>query len=225
MGKYLYETHMHTSETSTCAKKSAAESIAHYKAEGYDGVVVTDHMHCGTFRRLGVVSQKQKAALFLKGYREAKKYEDDNFKVILGMEIRFLDADNDYLLYGFNEDFIRGDELSKIASLEAFRPTIEKNSLMIFQAHPFRAHMTRANPALLDGMEVYNGHGGHKSRNELAYAFAKEHSLRMLSGSDYHGEKLMEKGGVYFEKQIANPRELVQALRNNEYTLKCFTEK
>ncbi len=224
MSKYLYETHAHTAETSTCANKSARETIDHYKAEGYNGIIITDHMHHGTFKRVRGLSPEQKTAHFLKGYHEAKKYEDDNFKVILGMEIRFLDEDNDYLLYGFDEGFIHGDELTKIASLEEFRPIIEKNGLMIFQAHPYRSHMTRANPALLDGVEVYNGHGGHKSHNELAYAFAKEHSLRMLSGSDYHGEALMEKGGVYFDKQITTPRELVEALRNNEYTMKCFTQ-
>lgn len=219
---YLYETHVHTAETSTCAKKSAAEVARHYKQLGYNGIIVTDHMNTNTFRRLGEISAEQKAEHFLLGYHEAKKYEDDNFKVVLGMEIRFLDADNDYLLYGFDESFIHGDELAHVGNLEEFRPVIEKNNLIIFQAHPFRDDMTISDPELLDGIEVYNGHGDHKSRNPIAYEWAKMHSLRMLSGSDYHGEVLMEKGGVYFENRITDSRQLAAALRNGEYKLKCY---
>lgn len=219
---YLYETHMHTAETSTCARESAAAAVAHYKQLGYDGIIITDHMNKNTFRRLGEATAEQKSELFLRGYHEAKKFEDENFKVLLGMEIRFLDADNDYLLFGFDESFIHGDELARISSLEEFRPTVEDNNLIIFQAHPFRPDMKISEPELLDGIEVYNGHGDHNSCNPIAYEWAKMHNLRMLSGSDYHGEVLMEKGGVYFDKKITDSHQLAAALRNGEYRLKCF---
>ena len=43
MTEYLWETHMHTSETSRCARSPAAKMVAAYKDAGYHGIVVTDH--------------------------------------------------------------------------------------------------------------------------------------------------------------------------------------
>ena len=44
---YRYETHMHTMEASACAHSSAADMADKYKAEGYDGIFITDHFFNG----------------------------------------------------------------------------------------------------------------------------------------------------------------------------------
>ena len=40
---YKYETHLHTSPVSRCAKASVRESLEFYKSLGYDGVFITNH--------------------------------------------------------------------------------------------------------------------------------------------------------------------------------------
>ena len=40
---YLYETHLHTSPVSRCAKATVRETIEYYKEAGYAGVFMTDH--------------------------------------------------------------------------------------------------------------------------------------------------------------------------------------
>ena len=67
------------------------------------------------------------------------------------MELRFLENDNDYLVYGFNEDFVYSHpDLDRIECLEDFRPIADENNLIVFQAHPFRVGMTVTDDKLLD---------------------------------------------------------------------------
>ncbi len=223
MKGYLFDTHVHTSESSSCGRDSAADIVERYKKLGYDGIIVTDHVHASQFAKHGETYEQQ-AKKYLEGYKAAKAFENENFHVIQGMEIRFLENDNDYLLYGFDEDFIFTDDFAHYKSLEEFRPVVEKNNLIIFQAHPFRRNMTVIDQSLVDGVEVYNGHGDHNSSNDIAYRWAEKYSHRMLSGSDFHGNVSMEPGGVYFEEYVENSKDVAEALRACKYSLKVFTK-
>lgn len=223
MKGYLFDTHIHTEESSSCGRVPAAEVVARYKSLGYRGIVITDHMHKESIDRHGG-TYKENVDCFLKGYRAAKALADENFKVILGMEIRFLENDNDYLVYGFNEEFLYSRDLAHIPTLEDFMPIAKENNLAVFQAHPFRTGMEVKAPGIVDGVEVYNGHGNHDSRNDIAYHWAEKFGFRKLSGSDFHGVTTMEPGGVYFEEDINDSKDVAKALLENRYTLKIFTK-
>ena len=41
---FLFDTHIHTKESSACGEVRAADIVARYKSLGYDGIIVTDHM-------------------------------------------------------------------------------------------------------------------------------------------------------------------------------------
>ena len=82
--------------------------------------------------------------------------------------------------------------------------------------------MTVIDQSLLDGVEVYNGHGDHNSSNDIAYKWAQKYSHRMLSGSDFHGNDTMEPGGVYFEDYVKTSKDVAEALRAGKYSLKVF---
>ncbi len=220
MKEYLYETHCHTSETSHCGRKTAAEVVEHYKNLGYDGIIVTDHLTPTTASEQADLGWKAKADFFLEGYRRAKAFETDDFSVILGMELRFEANDNDYLVFGFDEDFIYNNNLQSFYSLKDFRKVAEENGLLIYQAHPFRPGMTVCNTKLIDGIEIYNGNPNHNSSNDIAGMWAKKHSLRPLSGSDYHGDERGEPGGIYLGERVTDPKRLAELLRENSYKLK-----
>lgn len=223
MKKYLFDTHIHTKEASSCSRVWAADIVNRYKKLGYDGLIITDHFSASQFKRHGETYAEQ-VQKYLSGYRAAKEFETEDFHIILGMELRFLENDNDYLVYGFDEDFVINNDLTRYNDPEEFRPVIEANNLIMFQAHPFRIGMTVIDPELLDGVEVYNGHGDHDSRNDIALKWAEKHGLRKLSGSDFHGNLSLEPGGVYFEEYLTDSKQVAEALRSGKYTLKVYTE-
>lgn len=218
MKEYLYETHCHTSETSSCGRKTAAEVVEHYKNLGYDGIIVTDHMTHSKSSELS--TWRERADFFLEGYRRAKALETEDFSVILGMEIRFEANDNDYLVFGFDENFVYENDLQAFYNLKDFREIADKNGLLIFQAHPFRPNMTISDTKFLDGIEIYNGNPNHNSSNDIAAMWAKKYSLRELSGSDYHGAERGEPGGIYLSERVSDPKRLTELLRENRYRLK-----
>lgn len=46
--KYIYETHLHTSEGSACGRSRAIDIVDAYKAAGYTGIIITDHFSTAT---------------------------------------------------------------------------------------------------------------------------------------------------------------------------------
>ena len=209
----LFETHFHTSETSSCGSVSAVEGVRAYKEKGYDGIVVTDHYYYGFFDKLSCDWQ-QKAEAWLSGYRVAKaEGERVGMTVLLGMEWRCRESREDYLVYGFSEqDIFDLPELPEL-SPAAFCALAHSRGWMVVQAHPFRPHLKRLDPALLDGIEVYNGNPRHQSRNEIAEAFAKQNGLLMLSGSDFHEWEDLARGGVFLDNDVKTIADFTAALR------------
>lgn len=212
MTVYKYDTHVHTSETSPCGKVPAAEMIRLYSEAGYSGVVITDHFIKQIFDTQFFKSWDRKVDIYLKGYHAAaeagKQYGLD---IILGIELTFAENNNDYLVYGIDEQFLRENKEPYKLGLEGFRKLTEGKGILIFQAHPFRPHMIPAPPALIDGVEVYNGNVRHDSRNEAAYEFALENGLKMSSGSDSHRIGDQGRGGIILPHRVSNSRELVLA--------------
>lgn len=223
MSKFLLETHAHTSEVSRCAQAPAANVVSAYEAAGYDGIVITDHMSGGSVGRLKNSSWDEKVDYFLNGYKEAKKAAESSGKgltVLLGMELCFNKSQNDYLVYGIDEDFLRRSGDLTALNLKSFRQIADENGLIVFQAHPFRVGMSVADYRLLDGIEVYNGNSSHNSSNDVAEFWADKYGLLKSSGSDYHGMWGMKPGGIYFNSPVKTNAELIAALRANNYLLK-----
>jgi histidinol phosphatase-like PHP family hydrolase len=101
-----YEIHSHTKETSQCAKITAEELVKKYKELGYSGIVITNHYSDFTFSLKEMFNKKLRTGHYLAGYREAKKYETEDFSVLLGVELRFFLNGNDYLIYGVTEELM-----------------------------------------------------------------------------------------------------------------------
>ena len=217
MNIYKFDTHIHTCETSRCGKIPGKQIAWLYKNAGYDGIVVTDHYHQEYFDSLGDVEWRQKADKFLEGYRICR-YEGQKLglQVLLGMEIRFQENGNDYLVFGFDETFIRNNESLYTLGLKNFRKMVKRQGMVIIQAHPCRVGMSLANPSLLDGVEVYNGNKRHDSHNSLAREFAKKHGLKMTSGSDTHQIEDLARGGIMLPEVPAHCAELAEMIHTDK---------
>ncbi len=219
---YLYETHFHTMEVSRCGEVSAKDGVAAYKAAGYSGIVVTDHIAMDYFKNVYPGKNwQEKVEYYLNGYRQAKKYADENFAVILGMEIRFdNDNGNDYLVFGLDEEFFYKNEWFFDTSVKKFKRVCEENNLTIIQAHPFRINSVLTNPRYIDGVEVFNGNRRHDSSNNMAELWAKKHSFIATSGSDFHEPEDLARGGIYLSEFVTDAKQLRAAILSGKYELK-----
>lgn len=225
MNTYKFDTHVHTCETSPCGKVAAIEVVRLYKESGYNGIVITDHYYKEYFESLGSLSWKEKLDCYLKGYRIAcEEGEKTGVKVLLGMEMRFEENDNDYLVYGIDESYLTSNKELYTLGLKNFRDMTKNMGIAIYQAHPFRPAMVPAEPALIDGIEVYNGNPRHDSKNKLAQAYAEKHGLRMTSGSDFHQLEDLARGGVILLEDVNNSFEFAEILTTGKINEFIATE-
>ncbi len=194
MKKLKFEMHFHTKESSPCGHVLGKEAAELFKKAGYDGVVVTDHFNellCGSSGEWGDICNK-----FLEGYQQVKQCEDETFKVLLGMEIKFSDNSNEFLVYGISEKFLKENPWLYMKDLAYLYDLAEKNNLLVVQAHPFRNKCFLAPVEYLHGVEVYNGNPRHESKNELAQQVGDENELIQITASDFH--RVEDVSGKYY---------------------------
>lgn len=217
--KYKYELHCHTKETSLCGQVPAAEIVKMYKEAGYSGIVITDHYSPMTFKPSRVYRPQTDIDFYLSGYKEALKYADDDFSVLLGMEIRYYATANDYLVYGVTEDFLRNNgNLMKLYP-KKFYNLAKANNMLVVQAHPFRKMMIRTNPAYLDGAEIHNGKANLEC-NLAAAEWAEKNNMQIrTSGSDFHRPSNLAVGGIITDKKIRTNDDLLRILINKEFEM------
>ena len=186
--KYKIETHCHSKPVSGCADFEAESVVEKYKAIGFDGIVLTNHLISSDLSR---ENKEEAVKWYLSDYYKAKAKGDEiGLKVYLGMEIRFANVNiNDYLVYGITEediykavDYLEGD-------LETFYKGFKNDKNVIFQAHPHRAGCQPEGPEFLDGYEAFNMHQSHNQSNGFSIEFAKKTpGFLMCGGSDFHHE-------------------------------------
>lgn len=210
---YRIEMHLHTRESSPCASVNAPEIIERYLAKGYDAIAVTDHLSSSYFRKFAEDNDWEGAVnTFMAGYKALKEAAGDRMKIYLGMEIRFPGTANDYLTYGFDEQFLWDHPFICMTSIREFHELCKGTPIRIFQAHPFRYGMTLENPDWIDGIEVFNGSPGHRSHNDFASAWASFHGFPATSGSDFHNRGEEGRGGILLPYLPENEIALSEAL-------------
>jgi hypothetical protein len=220
MNAYRYEVHFHTSEVSSCATVSASQSIRAYKDLGYAGVVVTDHYCRQFFEGVAALNWERQVDCYLAGFDLAAGVgRQINLAVLPGMEIRFDENQNDYLVYGLDRRFLIDNPHLYQMNVRSFRKLAQKSQLLVFQAHPLRNGMTIVNPLWLDGFETINANPRHDSRNDIAAIWAKKFGLPAISGSDFHEPGDEGLGGLDFAGYLADNRALVAALASRSYSL------
>lgn len=215
---YKYETHFHTAEVSPCGKVSASEGIRYYAEYGYDGVVVTDHFYNWTKDKYP--TWEDYVNFFLQGYRAAKEAgEKYGIRVFLGAEFRFDEHPNDYLAFGFDEDYLYRTENLMGMTLKEYKESVKDRGIIIVQAHPYRKNCEVRPAVHLDGIEVFNGNPRHSSNNEEAKRYAIENNLIQLSGSDYHQIMDLARGGVVCKTPCEDIHCLVDRIKAGEVEL------
>lgn len=216
--EYKYELHTHTKYGSRqCGRVEPKEIARLYKEQGYSGIVLTDHYSPLTFNPMhGFFNPQKYIEDYIYPYLEMKKYEDEHFSVMFGMELRHYATANDYLVYGVDENWLRKQKnLLAVWEKQAYE-MLHKEGYLVYQAHPFRPGITRCNPDYVDGIEIYNGKTPKES-NEKAEKWARANNKLMVSGSDFHVPKQLARGGIITQKSIKNNADLLDTLKSMDF--------
>lgn len=96
-------------------------------------------------------------------YRAAEEAERTGLTLIYGIEARFTENSNDYLVYGVDGQETRNLFPNLATGLSDFRKKYHNDNMIFIQAHPCRHGCLRMEPSLLDGVEVINLHPHHNS--------------------------------------------------------------
>lgn len=182
--KYKTELHAHSSGISGCSHVTAEELVTLYAQNGIDAVVLTNHFFHGMFEKDGrEVFAKKYVAEWQSAAEFGKKL---GVNVIPGMEIRFTECINDYLVYGIDSaDVEKASTLTESGIKEFYRLFKTENNI-ILQAHPFRDCMELAPKDSIDGIEVFNMHPNHNSRVAVAAKYARDNHMKISGGTDFH---------------------------------------
>ncbi len=216
--KYKIELHAHTRPASPCSEIEPKRLIELYAEKGFDGVVITNH-----FVDFLIKSEnpKEAADIYLKDYYEAvSEGEKRGIKVYLGMEVRFPESCNDYLVYGIGEQDI-GEVFSYIHSdYITFYKNFKNGKNIILQAHPFRNGMELQNPDYIDGIEVFNMHPNHNSRVAVAARYAAEHkNFIKIGGTDFHHNNHQGLAAMLSKRLPEDSVDLARILKDRDYLL------
>lgn len=214
--KYKIEFHAHTKPSSPCSDMTPKMLIERYSNLGFDGVVLTNH-----FVDFLIKSDNPQVVsdTYLKDYYEAKNEgEKHNLRVYLGMEVRFPENCNDYLIYGIEESnvkeifsYIHGDYVT-------FYKAFKNDKNVILQAHPFRNNMVLQNPDYLDGIEVFNMHPNHNGKIALANKYANEHPHFIKTcGTDFHHDGHQGLGATLTKTLPENSYGVAEILKSKDY--------
>ncbi len=220
---YKYETHMHTSEGSACANSTGAEMADKYKAEGYTGIIVTDHFFNGNSAVPRDLTWEERIDIFCTGYENAKARGDEiGLDVFFGFEYTYYGAD--FLVYGLNKQWLKENECIMGMNLFRFLDYVHACGGMVIHAHPFRDYeyipmMTLA-PHRIDGVEIVNTSHADPVFDERAKMYSEWYRLPVTCGSDAHNTSdRWYGGGVLSEKKFTSAIDYVTAVKNGEITI------
>ncbi|MDR2110496.1 MAG: PHP domain-containing protein [Spirochaetaceae bacterium] len=217
---YLYETHLHTVQSSACGVSRGQDYIRRYIDAGYTGIIVTDHFFRGNTAINRNLAWREWVNQFCRGYEETREAgERLGLDVFFGWEETFDGAD-DYLIYGLDKAWLlEHPESRRWTRGEQYRAAGQYGGCVV-QAHPFRQHyyIPRINLSggCVDAVEAANAGNQERSYDSLAKRYAEKLNLPVTAGSDIHEVEQFEWGaifGVYLNKKMDSIADYVRAIK------------
>ncbi len=205
----LIDFHAHTSGISKCCRIPAEQVLREAQMKGLDGIVLTNHYQKSYVENGDLMD-------FVQRYMEEIWYTqrigaEIGIKVFWGIEVTMEEHYGAHLLiYGVDEQFlVKHPAVFDMTQEELWR-TVKQDGGVLIHAHPFRGQAIPMDHRYLDGVEI-NCHplyGNTYSRELLA--LAKEHSLLVTCGGDYHADTYRPKCGVFIPDSIKDSLALGQ---------------
>lgn len=216
---YIYETHLHTTAASGCARSSGAEYISFYKELGYSGIIVTDHFFNGNCSIPKNLPWEERVDLFCLGYEDAKaEGERQGLQVFFGWEACF--GGDEYLVYGLDKDWLKNHPDMLDWDHITHYNQIKADGGLVVQAHPFRerGYLSEVfvHPCQCDAFEVANACNTYE-QNRMAYRYARENNIVMTAGSDIHTVGVTSTRYIYgmeFDSPLDSIDDFVKRIKN-----------
>lgn len=218
--KYKTELHAHTKPISYCSDIEAEKLIDLYKQLDTDAVVLTNHFTPEFFQG---ISKSEGLKKYYGAYSELSKLGDKaGINIILGVEIKFTENSNEYLIYGIKESDLEIAYECLDKGIDFFYKIFKNDQNLILQAHPFRNGMILANPKSIDGIEVFNMHPSHNSRVAKAAEYAKKHNFIISGGTDFHHDT--HQGCCFLKtKELPNSSfDIAKILKSKDFIFDIF---
>lgn len=183
---YKTELHTHTWPVSACGHISPETLVARYAALGCHTLTLTNHLNPLWMEG----DPKERAKEYLADYHAAiRAAKGTGMTVALGVEIRFPENNNDYLIYGVCPEDVEHFIRLIPYGIRNFYKEAKTDRNVILQAHPFRKGMELAPTDSIDGIETMNMHPDHNSKVARATDYARKHGFLVSGGSDCHEEQ------------------------------------
>ena len=223
---YRYETHLHTSPVSKCAKASVRESLEFYKSEGYDGVFLTNHfINDSTLFEEGA-NYEELIDFFFSDYDEALLIgKEIGIKVFPGVEFSF--NGNHFLVFGLTKDWFLSHPDFIRMNFKDRLTLMREDGAFVTHAHPFdERHFIdhiKLLPRNVDAVEVINA---TKSDfiNSMANIYADAYGLLKIAGTDNHsGGNGKNYAGIECDEPILDVPDFISKARAGK--IKLFLKK
>ena len=230
MKPFRYETHLHTSPASKCARADVRESLTFYKKLGFDGVFITNHFIDGNIGCDRDLPYEEQIAFYFADYEEGVRIGQElGIRVFFGVESSY--KGTDFLVYGLDKQwFLEHPEIQDMKQSQKLSLFAEAGA-MIVQAHPYRERgyidHIRLFPRHVHGVETYNATEPQES-NDLAAIYARAYDLFPFSGSDNHrggsvreGDTVKKLGGMESDRPIADVEDFIRQVKEGEMSPFC----
>ncbi|MCI9313736.1 MAG: histidinol-phosphatase [Lachnospiraceae bacterium] len=223
---YLYETHLHTCESSACARSTGQEMARACKEYGYTGIFVTDHNWGGNTAIDRGLAWEDWVDAFGAGYEHAREEGSRiGLDVFFGYEAGY--KGTEFLIYGVDTSWMKAHPQLRDATVEEQYNLVHEAGGLVVHAHPYREEYyipeIRLYPDWVDGVEAVNAtHSNSRSTahndpvfDDRAIAYARHHKLPMSAGSDIHGTRLFG-GGIAFSRRLESASDYAKAILTGE---------
>lgn len=189
----IIDTHIHENRYSGDSKVSLETVIFKAKKIGLDGICITNHEN-QNIKKLATKLNKKTDLL-----------------ILVGAEI--LTYEGDILVFGINKLPDKKMHADKLINY------VNKRGGITISAHPFRNNNRGAGSKInnlpgLTAVEVLNGSTSYKN-NLKANNLAQKLNLPTLGASDAHQSRKIGKYASYFEDNITNMQDFINAIKEN----------
>ena len=222
--EYLYETHVHCSQCSLCARSTSRELVHAYHSAGYAGMVLTDHFIFGNTSVDDKLPWKERMQCYYQAFLDAKEEAEGlDFDVIFGIEHAYGDG-KEMLIYGVELDFLLANPDIPDIGIDELTQRVHAAGGVVIQAHPYRDRYyinmaVGPRDDIADGIEVYNT-GNLPDENVQALELAQGKADCIITcGGDIHSalDGKIGSAGIILPVRVRNSREFADALRLRQH--------
>lgn len=210
---FKYETHLHTAETSKCARSPGAEMARHFSERGYTGIFVTDHFFNGNTTVPPELPWEERVTLFARGF-EAAAEEGARCGLDVFFAWEYSLGWAHFLTYGLDTAWLLAHPDMMSWDMPRYIAEVHEAGGYLIHAHPWRITdnpVMRMVPDGVDAIEAINASQPDET-NRHAADYAASYHLPVTAGSDIHNITAPRRAGVLTARRLTDGADYAHAV-------------